>query len=394
MSDAETADMAATMQRVGDVLMSGPVSAIIRAHARELVRIVAAELPDNRVVRVTVPASLMTNVARENVFVIVNTLLRRALAAYGGRVYAMPDAREQELEAARELPRAAFFGALTVTVRHNDHWRGSRRPPLPAGATGFVVDATGIAAPPPPSGVVRETLPLTVASFVVGGDADLGDKEVNEYICAACYKTAPTMPACGRCKRSRYCSVACQRAQWKKHKKNCTERILEASQATLQQHMDDVSSMPELVAPPYPWPAPSMRGEPGRAIETQEAYQARLFASSEFQHAIKLIPVVEVTRLERIARQRQPETNGPFDTAEQLRSLVGWCRVSNSICCHCVSRTVPQCRLRVCAACHLSFYCSRSCQERDWPRHSLWCCRHDGDADTGPLAMAVTQVPP
>jgi len=41
--------------------------------------------------------------------------------------------------------------------------------------------------------------------------------------CACCAAQSPQMLQCSRCKSTTYCSPACQRAAWKKHKKSCQE---------------------------------------------------------------------------------------------------------------------------------------------------------------------------
>eukprot|EP01090_Pellita_catalonica_P006524 TRINITY_DN16766_c0_g1_i1.p1 TRINITY_DN16766_c0_g1~~TRINITY_DN16766_c0_g1_i1.p1 ORF type:complete len:249 (+),score=36.14 TRINITY_DN16766_c0_g1_i1:115-861(+) len=41
--------------------------------------------------------------------------------------------------------------------------------------------------------------------------------------CARCYLKAEKLKRCGRCKTVKYCSVACQRKDWKQHKPDCTK---------------------------------------------------------------------------------------------------------------------------------------------------------------------------
>nr|XP_018900304.1 PREDICTED: uncharacterized protein LOC109032563 [Bemisia tabaci] len=46
-----------------------------------------------------------------------------------------------------------------------------------------------------------------------------------EYRCATCHKSENEVPLlrCSRCKRERYCSRECQRANWREHKSDCSD---------------------------------------------------------------------------------------------------------------------------------------------------------------------------
>jgi ankyrin repeat protein len=44
--------------------------------------------------------------------------------------------------------------------------------------------------------------------------------------CARCQKKATAtvkLPACSQCRKTYYCSTACQKQNWKQHKKTCSE---------------------------------------------------------------------------------------------------------------------------------------------------------------------------
>jgi hypothetical protein len=42
--------------------------------------------------------------------------------------------------------------------------------------------------------------------------------------CGLCGETQGPVSACGRCRSVRYCSPACQRADWRRHKPDCVAR--------------------------------------------------------------------------------------------------------------------------------------------------------------------------
>ncbi|KAF1365201.1 hypothetical protein EJ07DRAFT_95384 [Lizonia empirigonia] len=64
--------------------------------------------------------------------------------------------------------------------------------------------------------------------------------------CANCKETATAknvanLKACTRCKTTRYCGRDCQKANWKIHKKNCSENAAEASKSSTE-HSDTYST--------------------------------------------------------------------------------------------------------------------------------------------------------
>lgn len=49
-----------------------------------------------------------------------------------------------------------------------------------------------------------------------------------KYRCASCHKSESnemSLLRCGRCKRQRYCSRECQRADWREHKSDCSDGL-------------------------------------------------------------------------------------------------------------------------------------------------------------------------
>ena len=54
-------------------------------------------------------------------------------------------------------------------------------------------------------------------------------------MCANCHELAETPhPRCGRCQGPPYCSVACQKAHWRSHKRRCSGRIEAAKLSPLE----------------------------------------------------------------------------------------------------------------------------------------------------------------
>ena len=49
----------------------------------------------------------------------------------------------------------------------------------------------------------------------------------NNLKCAACGKVDVGLKACTACKLVKYCNASCQRAHWRKHKKECKKRVAE-----------------------------------------------------------------------------------------------------------------------------------------------------------------------
>jgi hypothetical protein len=70
----------------------------------------------------------------------------------------------------------------------------------------------------------------------VGSPAELASKMGHDAVaekltrytsqCACCQKQATVtvkLSACSRCKKTYYCSAACQKQDWKQHKKTCSK---------------------------------------------------------------------------------------------------------------------------------------------------------------------------
>ena len=51
-------------------------------------------------------------------------------------------------------------------------------------------------------------------------DSSTGDNS-SMSTCAACGKAGDNLKTCTSCKQVKYCNVSCQRAHWRKHKKEC-----------------------------------------------------------------------------------------------------------------------------------------------------------------------------
>mgnify|MGYP006273442139 CR=1 FL=1 len=49
----------------------------------------------------------------------------------------------------------------------------------------------------------------------------LRDMQATRHICPICQQRNVKLQACSRCRRAFYCSVACQKQDWKKHKATC-----------------------------------------------------------------------------------------------------------------------------------------------------------------------------
>ena len=73
---------------------------------------------------------------------------------------------------------------------------------------------------PSPMNAQRQFLTADVDSFLAGRQPDL-EKIAKSLCCApACAKDMAAQ-LCGRCRTSRYCNTACQKAHWADHKKVC-----------------------------------------------------------------------------------------------------------------------------------------------------------------------------
>eukprot|EP00928_Gymnodinium_smaydae_P092669 TRINITY_DN76598_c0_g1_i1.p1 TRINITY_DN76598_c0_g1~~TRINITY_DN76598_c0_g1_i1.p1 ORF type:complete len:130 (+),score=12.70 TRINITY_DN76598_c0_g1_i1:170-559(+) len=53
-----------------------------------------------------------------------------------------------------------------------------------------------------------------------------GEEQVSSHFCGKCGEEGASLKVCGRCKAVRYCSIACQQADWCHHKILCQVRKL------------------------------------------------------------------------------------------------------------------------------------------------------------------------
>lgn len=75
----------------------------------------------------------------------------------------------------------------------------------------------------------------------------------------------------------------------------------------------------------------------------------------------------------------------------QARASLTINRLTNRICEKCGDKSDIRC-LMICKDCCLSWYCSKRCQESDWERHMLRCCRPGGPLDTGYQGIAIMEI--
>ena len=59
--------------------------------------------------------------------------------------------------------------------------------------------------------------------------------------CAACGKGGDNLKACTACKQVKYCNVSCQRAHWRKHKKECRKKYADTSQRDGHNNASDIN---------------------------------------------------------------------------------------------------------------------------------------------------------
>lgn len=172
------------------------------------------------------------------------------------------------------------------------------------------------------------------------------------------------------------------------------------------------SACPELVSPF--WPAVDYTEPP-----LQQREQAcKIMCDRRFAIVASHMPDSEVDVLiatEEISRKieatKRHKTEQTLDIRIQMRQALTYNRLANRICNLCCDKSDTK-RLKVCSACHMTFYCSTECQAADWNgdfasssttknaafagparlAHSKWCCKKDAPPDTGPMRTAIVQL--
>ena len=159
------------------------------------------------------------------------------------------------------------------------------------------------------------------------------------FYCTVCNSRARLR--CSRCKIMPYCSDACQRAEWPKHKRTCGVRGLKAGQGASSKEKERRANLP------IPTPADKVLNAKPLTLEEQE--ERELFrknfmrrCTTEFMHESLAAP------------------GGPRPLASMFCDL-----------CH---ADCGASKLR-CGGCRSVAYCGADHQKKDWPKHKAACVR-------------------
>lgn len=111
--------------------------------------------------------------------------------------------------------------------------------------------------------------------------------------CASCASTQD-LKHCARCKTVSYCSVACQRAHWKQHKRSCHFQVTTASTPAVTSEKDALSLLRKTSDPGTKAHA-NTRGLTGGAIELLNISELRLAIFSK-------LPALALLRAQAVCR--------------------------------------------------------------------------------------------
>lgn len=116
-------------------------------------------------------------------------------------------------------------------------------------------------------------------------------------------------------------------------------------------------------------------------------------------HAMNKLPQADVEYVKEIMAHANNLAIAKGKSNENLRSdidirlMIVTNRYNNKICDTCYDKKNPDI-LKACVKCKLTFYCSKECQLKAWPKHKLWCCNPHAERDTGPQAPVIVECKP
>lgn len=115
------------------------------------------------------------------------------------------------------------------------------------------------------------------------------------------------------------------------------------------------------------------------------------YRQSFFQEAMQNIPLSEITYTQELYRNSGVEAiMRDADKIVKIREQRAIHRLSDYTCHYCMLKDVP---LKRCAQCHLVYYCSPTCQKKDWKeKHKHWCCNPLAELDHPEFLPKITHI--
>lgn len=89
---------------------------------------------------------------------------------------------------------------------------------------------------------------IAIPAYAIGAEKLGMDTNEAGGSCDHCYEEFPSLSACSNCHKARYCSSACQKAEWKLHRLFCLDRskLTTADRLALAAYADEIPSDPEV----------------------------------------------------------------------------------------------------------------------------------------------------
>lgn len=103
--------------------------------------------------------------------------------------------------------------------------------------------------------------------------------------CNACKTTDTKLLLCSRCKTTRYCSIACQRADWPSHKKDCTETFVLHIPDDNPSNTDPTKPLHKMIIVPQT-PQATIVSEEEISLKLKQYFQSNWITNPQFTTAL------------------------------------------------------------------------------------------------------------
>lgn len=174
--------------------------------------------------------------------------------------------------------------------------------------------------------------------------------ELDGQVCDVCGTGSLDIYRCSRCRRRFYCSRYCQKSDWISHKQFCKD--------TEQKNVKFSE-------------ARTSESQPKTALLSKCSFcsvQTKPMACGRCKTANYCSKRCQKLHWPKHKQSCKPTANEPIKQVNDHKEVA---EDSAAICLNCAAPSST----RRCTGCYVARYCSKRCQEQDWPRHKLTCNR-------------------
>jgi len=165
-------------------------------------------------------------------------------------------------------------------------------------------------------------------------------------LCTNCKTPSYNLKRCSKCKKKWYCSVECQKKNWKFHKKNCKK-----IHKTLMKNIE------------------KSKNRDKRAWNYIFELVDNIIYATRFSCNIEDDPVKQINA--KLAKEHIKQTKKNFKKNGTENFEFFRIRECNWHLCPVI--TTESKKLKLCNGCEMVYYCSLNCQKKDWKSHKEFC---------------------